>query len=393
MHQTRLRNRRNFVVRTILFMLLGGWLLTPATAAAQQTDPPAELPAKLPDHNAEAWRAWQALSADVQAKVDPRLLAEFEGTVIPTHLLASVGNRPPSAEPEPLARTRFIVYLTVQADLDALSQRVFASAEDRRMAVLDVLMTTAATAQAPLRNLLERDFDQAAVESYQGFHVVNAMAVDGDFASVIALARRSDVARIVANYPLVPLWTPSQFPLTQSEAQAASPRLDELNWNIDLVDADRVWDELGITGQGAVVAGFDSGVNLTHVALERSYRGRVGVNSYDHNYSWFQPDDELYPDGNLGTSVSSEPFDCDYGSHGTHTMGTMVGDGGTEGAQIGMAPGARWIAVPGLCHGTMSGFRGDDIGGLKSFQWLMCPTDLSGDLATADCLQGAGRHQ
>ncbi len=50
-----------------------------------------------------------------------------------------------------------------------------------------------------------------------------------------------------------------------------------------------------------------------------------------------------------------------------------------------MAPEARWIAVPGICNNTMTGMQGDDIGGIKAFQWLLCPTDLTGDLATADC--------
>lgn len=52
---------------------------------------------------------------------------------------------------------------------------------------------------------------------------------------------------------------------------------------------------------------------------------------------------------------------------------------------IGVAPAAKWIAVPGICNATMPGNLGDDIGGLKAYQWLLCPTDLSGDLSTANC--------
>jgi uncharacterized repeat protein (TIGR01451 family) len=134
-----------------------------------------------------------------------------------------------------------------------------------------------------------------------------------------------------------------------------------------------------------VVAGFDTGVTYTHPALMDKYRGKRG-DTFNHNYSWFEPDSKLYPDGNLGPSVSDAPRDCD--THGTHTMGTMVGSsppGATVTANVGMAPNARWIAVPGICDNTMPGDYGDDIGGLKAFQWLLCPTDLSGDLATADC--------
>ena len=62
-----------------------------------------------------------------------------------------------------------------------------------------------------------------------------------------------------------------------------------------------------------------------------------------HHYSWFDPNTVLYPGGDLGPSKSTAPFD--FGDHGTHTMGTMVGDGGTPGTQVGMAPRAKWVAI------------------------------------------------
>jgi len=148
------------------------------------------------------------------------------------------------------------------------------------------------------------------------------------------------------------------------------------------VDADRVWNEFGVNGAGAVVGDFDTGVQWDHPALKSQYRGWNGV-TVDHNYNWFEPDSNLYPGGNLGPSVSSVPIWCN--DHGIHTMGTMVGDGGTANTKIGMAPGAKWIAVPGICGNTMPGYWGDDIGGNKAFQWFLCPTDLSGDLSTRDC--------
>ena len=53
-----------------------------------------------------------------------------------------------------------------------------------------------------------------------------------------------------------------------------------------------------------------------------------------HDYNWF--------DG-----VGGSPVPIDYGYHGTITMGLIVGDDGA-GNQIGMAPGAYWIACPGI---------------------------------------------
>ena len=219
------------------------------------------------------------------------------------------------------------------------------------------------------------------------------MQVEGNLETIIELAQRNDVAKIVANYPLELLNTNGDMhpPLSKTKdtqifnTQAQSNTLgglDPANWNIDLVDAERVWDELGITGEGAVVGGFDTGVEWNHPALQKQYRGNTDLD-VNHNYNWFQPDGKLYSNGDLGPSLSGTPYDCN--GHGTHTMGTMVGDDGRSSTQVGMAPDARWIAVPGLCYGSAFGSMGDDISAIKAFQWFLCPTNLSGDLSTADC--------
>ncbi len=328
------------------------------------------------------WRAWLALDLQVQAKVDPRILAELRGEVRPAHLGGSPAQEAIlPAERLPLEQTRFLVYLQKQADFSAVEAMVFASTAERRNAVVDLLTTQAQQEQAALRGWLDSRLGTTVVGGYQPFTIVNVIAVEGNLESVIALAQRPDVARLIANYPLVTLWQEPTPPMTQ-RVEAATVDLARANWNIELVGADRVWTELGIRGEGAVVAGFDTGVSFRHPALFKQYRGNQN-GRLDHNYNWFEPDGRLYANGVLGPSRSRQPFDCH--GHGTHTMGTSVGDGGSSGTQVGMAPGAKWIALPGICAGTMGGGIRDDIGGLKAFQWLLCPTDLTGDPATADC--------
>jgi uncharacterized repeat protein (TIGR01451 family) len=323
---------------------------------------------------------WDALPPEVRAKVDPRILAELRGEVVPSHLSSDPEQAqvaPWKQKREPLDQTRFLVYLKASADLKTIARQPFASRMERRAAVFDALVSTAQATQGPVKALLNAEMSQGDVQSYQPFYVVNGFAVEGGLKTIIELAQRDDVERIVANYPLV---------LLSDNGQAAVAPARDLhpdNWNIDLVDAERVWQEFGISGEGAVVGGFDTGVDYDHPALANQYRGYLGPGTLDHNYNWFEADSNLYPNGDLGRSVSNVPYDCD--EHGTHTMGTMVGDGGTSGTQVGMAPGARWIAAPGICGNTMPGGLGDDIGGIKTFQWFLCPTDLSGDLATADC--------
>ncbi|MBI1299511.1 S8 family serine peptidase [bacterium] len=388
----------------VRFLLVCGFLCLALSlfgfvrAFAQSDDPP--TPAVDAAATDATWATWDGLSAQVQAKVDPRLLAEFRGEVAPAHLasmLESPAQRSGAViqptvmqhtEAQPIAQTRFLVILHEQPHVDVPAQGVYASAAEQRNAVVNELAAHAQRSQSSLRTLLDARRQVGAVTGYQPFTIVNAIAVDGDLSTLTTLAQRADVTRIVANYPLVRI--DNDLPASPDEApaarQAPAAQTEEYPWNIPFTGVNRVWLELGVRGEGAVVGGFDTGVVYDHPALVSAYRGYVNAITFDHNYNWFEPDGKLYPNGNLGPSASDEPYDCDYQTHGTHTMGTMIGDGGTQARAIGMAPGARWIAVPGICGNTMPGVGiADDIGGLKAFQWFLCPTDLSGDLATADC--------
>lgn len=355
-----------------------------------------------------SWQSWLALPIEYKAKVDPRLISELRGEVLPAHLGGTADESliAPSDQ-RALEKTRFLVILKEQVSLEReLAKQVYASSVEKRDAALDLLSAAARESQAALTSTLAERMNQGDVSSYHSFFIVNSMAAEGNLDTIIALSIRPDVQRIQASYPLVPLWTSgaptrnsaqsngAQTNTVQANSTQNTPRslnvLDPGNWNIDLVNADEVWTRLGVRGEGAVVAGFDTGVQYQHPAVEPNYRGRIGEDEYDHNYNWFEPNGNLYPDGNLGASLSEEPYDCDYyGTHGTHTMGTMAGKeviGAYYSAtDIGMAPRATWIALPGICRGTMPDGISDDIGAMKAFQWLLCPTDLTGDLSTADC--------
>ncbi len=332
------------------------------------------------DHQ-NALETWEDLAPDIRAKVDPRLLAEFRGEVAPTHLGSDPNQAPVVQERKPITNTRFLVHLGAVADLKTILPQRFGSQLERRTAVFNALLDTAQATQGPLKALLDTRMSRGNVASYQPFYIFNGFVVEGDLDTIVELAQRDDVARIVANYPLVPLWNDDEGTIVPS----SGPRdMDPDNWNIDLVDAERVWDELGITGEGAVVANIDTGVDWDHPALQSKYRGynAGGPGIHVHDYNWFDPDFDLYPGGDLGPSRTTEPFDN--GAHGTHTMGTMVGDGGTPGTQVGIAPGAQWVAIS-MNELYIADSVADDIMGYKAFQWMLCPTDLTGALATADC--------
>ena len=103
----------------------------------------------------------------------------------------------------------------------------------------------------------------------------------------------------------------------------------------DRMGAPRVWNELGITGNGAVIAVIDSGIDLDHPELI----GRLWVNDDEIPGNGIDDDSNGYIDDTWGwdfVNADSDPFDDN--GHGTHLAGIVgaVGDNG-----IGIA-GVNW---------------------------------------------------
>jgi subtilisin family serine protease len=241
-------------------------------------------------------------------------------------------------------KASFWVFLDSKADLSGAAK--LKRKADKAAHVHRTKTAHAARSQAGLRAMLT-----AKGAEFTPFWLVNAIKVTGDADLLGDLAVRSDVAEILADDPVdIPKPLPGE----------TVPATDAAEWNIDRVSAPRVWNELGVRGEGVVVANIDSGVDATHPAVAASYRGRNGDGTLDHNYNWFDPAD-----------VCPTAAPCDNNDHGTHTMGTMVG---SEGANvIGVAPGARWIAAKGCESSSCS-----RASLLASGQWIVAPTDLNG---------------
>lgn len=262
--------------------------------------------------------------------------------------------------------TEFLVYLTEQADVSAAAN--LTTKEAKGHYVYETLTATANRTQGPLLTTLRN----AGVE-HQAYWVANMIWVRGDLALVQQLALRNDVGHIYAN-PTVQFQPPVVEESHLIEAAMA------VEWNIAQVNADDVWAE-GYTGQGIVIGGQDTGYDWDHPALINQYRGWNGSIA-DHNYNWH---DSIHSD--IGTPNSNpcgynSTVPCDDGSHGTHTMGTMVGNdmlpsnpswpaGATN--AVGMAPGARWIGCRNMDNGD-----GTPTTYSECYQWFIAPTDIAG---------------
>ncbi len=219
--------------------------------------------------------------------------------------------------------------------------------ETRGRFVYETLSAAALRSQARVRRYLD-----GQKIPYEAFWIENVIVVEGSPISVMNnLMSFQEIVAIRAN-PVLRLIEP-----TERSASVRSPLVVEPN--LIQINADDVWG-LGYDGAGMVVGNIDTGVRYTHETLAPQYRGNLGGGSYDHNYNWSDPYG-LYP---------LVPGD-DHG-HGSHTMGTMIGDdGGTN--QIGVAPGATWIACRG-CTAVSCG--GAEL--LACAQFMTAPTDLTG---------------
>ncbi|MFC7547276.1 S8 family serine peptidase [Plantactinospora sp. GCM10030261] len=244
-------------------------------------------------------------------------------------------------------KASFTVYLRERATLNGTATLRDSGA--RATEVHRRLTDTADRSQDGLRAELDR-----RKVPYTAFWIANALRVTGDKSVVDAIAGRPEVERIdpARVYPLI---TPKT---TASGTKAGTQAVE---WGLTNVEAPRVWTEFGVRGEGIVVANIDSGVQYDHPALVGKYRGNSGGGGFDHNYSWFDP-----------AGICPDPAPCDNNDHGTHTMGTMVGDDGA-GNQIGVAPGAKWIAAKGCETNSCS-----DASLLAAGQWVLAPTDLNG---------------
>ena len=196
------------------------------------------------------------------------------------------------------------------------------------------------------------------------FTIINAIFVHGNAAAAQAIARLNDVAFVDADHIYHPMdSTQVQQALadTVNRVDASTSAPDTVELGVNTVHAPQAWAE-GYRGAGVVVGSIDTGVQYTHPAVNSQYRGNLGGGNYDHNYNWW--------DARADAPRQNVPYD-DAG-HGTHTMGTVLGDdGGTN--QIGVAPAAKWIAAKVFPNDGSSG--NEEITPAEDF--MIAPWDLN----------------
>ncbi|MBP2076442.1 S8 family peptidase [Oceanobacillus polygoni] len=225
-----------------------------------------------------------------------------------------------------------------------------------RSAVISELKATALSSQQNVKAYLEQEVENGKAENIQTYHIVNGIAVTATKEVAEKIATFAEVEKILPNE------TRELYTTVTKDAETPKSEIANVEWNVERVGAPAVWD-MGFDGSGVVVASIDTGVQWDHPGLEDQYRGYdAATGEVDHTYSWYD-----------ATANEDVPYD-DQG-HGTHVTGTMVGSEPDGSNQVGVAPGAQWIAVKAF---TAAG--GTDVDLLNAAEWILAP---NGDASMA----------
>ena len=258
-------------------------------------------------------------------------------------------------------QAEFFVVLADQADLSGAA--TLPTKNEKGRYVRDALWNKSQATQGPILQWL----DERGLE-HRSFYTVNAILVKGSREIAEALASRPDVARVEGN-PQIQNSLPQPGTSVEAPSQPQAP--ETIEPGISYTHAPDVW-ALGFTGQNIVVASADTGVRWTHNALKPHYRGWDGVTG-DHDFNWH---DSIHSGGGVCGPDSPQP--CDDFFHGSHTTGTAIGDDGGAN-QIGMAPGAKWIACRNMSVGVGTPARY-----IECMDFFLAPYPVGGDPSQGD---------
>jgi serine protease AprX len=259
-------------------------------------------------------------------------------------------------------------YIILMKDRNVFEGKLpFKTKQEKARYVYASLLQKAQMTQAPILAILNK-----SKITYQSFYVTNAIKVTSSLEVMLSLASRNDVGRIIDNAPIKML--DYTIDRDNSTARGAEPE-----WGLKMIKADSVW-LMGFRGEGVIIAGQDTGYDWDLSPLKKKYKGYKDSLSTEHNYNWhdaIHKNNPRFADTLLNPCGYSTKEPCDDNNHGTHTMGTMVGEDSEN--SIGVAPEAKWIACRNMDRGW-----GQPSTYMECFEWFLAPYDLNGENADPD---------
>ena len=170
-----------------------------------------------------------------------------------------------------------------------------------------------------------------------------------------------------------------------------------LDESIFIIQANDVWNNMGITGEGQTIVILDTGVDYEHDFFDNRvvYGACFSTNDSNYNSTSLCPNEE---EEQFGISAGKPCIINSACDHGTHVAGIAAGSE-TNDLGSGVAPGASIISVqvfsfiedPNVCYPNNSCIRSFIFDQERALEWLY---DIHNDfeIASVNMSLGGGNH-
>jgi bacillopeptidase F len=177
------------------------------------------------------------------------------------------------------------------------------------------------------------------------FWSANLVVVWGSESTIRTLANHPDVDYVYYDHTDYNLFPVKEEVAAESKGLATS--------GIRAIQVRPMW-ELGYTGRGRKALGVDTGVNTIHPSIAKRFVG-----------DYFPMEESFFGYNN------PVPVDISTSSHGTHTIGTVLGRTAANGDSIGVAYNAYYLVADPIVSRLSEVRRMSEI--LACFEWALNP--------------------